>query len=178
MTYLWGAFCALLLGALAMEGWAQTPAANQQTADQQTTVCQFTDGGQVSVRYEAAPVHGDQLPAGHMWSPGEQPMYLFTSTTLKAGETEIPTGAYGLYVLPEKQHWTLVVSKDVSDKKYEPQHDLVRVPMDRGTLDEATKTVNLTLGHIAPKECSLRLYYGKTGAWAVFSEQNQLMAGH
>ena len=36
----------------------------------------------------------------------------------------------------------------------------------------------LTLGHIAPKECSLRLHYGNTGAWAVFSEQNQLLAGH
>jgi hypothetical protein len=178
MTCLRGTLCAVVLGALALESWAQAPAADQQRVNQQTAVCQFMDGGEVSVRYQAAPVNRDQLPAGQMWSPGEQPMYLFTSTALKAGATEIPTGAYSLYILPEKQHWTLVISKDVSDRKYEPQHDLVRVPMDRGILEEATKNVNLTLGHIAPKECSLRLYYGKTGAWAVFSEQNQLLAGH
>lgn len=165
MTYLRATVVTVALCMLAMISSAQTPATNQQS-----TVCQFADGGQLSVRYDPAAVHGDQLPGGHVWSPGEQPMYLFTTKAIKAGDTEIPAGAYSLYILPEKQHWTLVVNKDVSSKKYDGQQDLAHMPMDRGTIDDAAKEVSLMLGHIAPKQCSLRLYYGKVGAWAVFTE--------
>lgn len=164
MTHLRGIACAAVLTMLAITGWARTPAANQQT-----TVCQFADGGQLSLRYEAAPAHGNDLPA-HVWSPGEAPMYLFTSTALKAGDTMISPGAYSLYITSEKGHWTLVVNKDVNSKKYDAPQDLARFPMDRGTIDEPAKEVNLAFGHIAPKQCGLRLYYGKIGAWAVFAE--------
>jgi DUF2911 family protein len=161
MTHLRGIACAGVLALVAMTGWAQT--------NQQTTVCQFTDGGQLSLRYDTAPAHGTDLPT-RVWSPGEGPMYLFTTTALKAGDTTIPPGAYSLYISSEKQHWTLVINKDVSSKKYDASQDLARQPMDRGTIDEPAKEVNLAFGHIAPKQCSLRLYYGKIGAWAVFAE--------
>lgn len=157
--------CSALLGVLAVACWPQAPTSNQQTS-----VCTFDDGGQVSVRYDAVAAHGEHLPLGRVWSPGESPIYLFTSTPVQAGQTKIPVGAYSLYVIPEKNAWTLVVNKDVSDKKYDPQKDLVRVPMDLGSVDEAVKNVQLALGHVAPRQCTLRLYYGKTGAWAVFSE--------
>ena len=164
MTTLQGIACAVAFSFLAMASWAQTPAASQQT-----TVCQFTDGGQLSLRYEEASARGNDLPA-RVWSPGEAPMYLFTTTALKAGDTVIPPGAYSLYVATEKQHWALVVNKDVTSKKYDAAKDLARLPMDRGTIDEPAKEVNLAFGHIAPKQCSLRIYYGKIGAWAVFTQ--------
>jgi hypothetical protein len=164
MTYLREIACAAVLSMLGITVWAQNPAANQQT-----TVCQFADGGQLSLRYEAAPSHGNDLPV-HVWSPGDAPMYLFTSTALKTGDTVIPPGAYTLYVTSEKGHWALVVNKDVNSKKYDAPQDLARLPMDRGAIDEPAKDVNLAFGHIAPKQCSLRLYYGKIGAWAVFAE--------
>jgi hypothetical protein len=164
MTLLQTLACAAALSLLAMTAWAQTPAPSQQT-----TVCQFTDGGQLSLRYEEMPARGNDLPA-HIWSPGESPMYLFTSTAIKVGDTMIPPGAYSLYVASEKQHWTLVVNKNVRKEKYDAAQDLARLPMDRGTIDEPAKDVNLMFGHIAPKQCSLRIYYGKFGAWAVFAE--------
>lgn len=164
MTRFWRAVCGGLLG-VTLSALALTPEQNQQTA-----VCQFEDGGQVSVRYEPAPANGDKPPEGKAWTPGESPMYLFTSTELKAGETEIPVGAYSLYVIPEKGQWTLVINKDVSGKNDDKLQDVARVPMDLGTVNQAAKDVSLTLGHIAPKQCSLRLYYGKVGAWAVLTE--------
>lgn len=159
------AACVGLLGILASVVWAQNPA-----ADQQTSACTFADGGQLSVRYEPATAHGDRPAEGRVWSAGESPMYLFTTTILKAGDTQIPVGAYSLYVIPLKNQWTLVINKDVASKKYDSQQDLVRIPMDLGSLDEAQKNVQLALGQVAPKQCSLRLYYGRTGAWAVLSE--------
>jgi hypothetical protein len=164
MTFLQRLTCAAAFSLFALTAWAQTPSASQQT-----TGCQFTDGGQLSLRYEEVPARGNDLPA-HVWSPGESPMYLFTSTAIKVGDTVIPPGAYSLYVASEKQRWTLVVNKDVTSKKYDAAQDLARLPMDRGTIDEPSKEVNLAFGHIAPRQCSLRIYYGKIGAWAVFGE--------
>jgi hypothetical protein len=97
-------------------------------------------------------------------------MYLFTTTDVKVGETLVPTGAYSMFVIPEKHQWTLVVNKDVNDKKYDPQQDLARAPMELGMLDEGQKQVDVVLGHMAPKQCNMRIYYGKTGAWAEFKE--------
>ena len=146
-------------------GWGQVSVPEQQMA-----ACTFEDGGQVSVRYEAAEAHGDKPPEGRAWSPGETPIFLFTSTAVKLGEDAIPIGAFSLFVIPEKHVWTLVVNKDVSGKKYDAQQDLAREPMELGSVDEASKEVSVVLGHIAPKVCSLRLYYGKTGAWVEFKE--------
>ena len=93
MTYLRATVVTVALCMLSMISSAQTPATNQQS-----TVCRFADGGQLSVRYDPAPVHGDQLPGGHGWSPGEQPMYLFTTKAIQAGDTEIPAGAYSSHL--------------------------------------------------------------------------------
>jgi len=152
----------VLLGAVA---WGQSAGANQQSA-----ACTFEDGGQMSVRYEAVEPHGDKPPDGRAWSPGDSPIYLFTSTAVKLGDDVIPIGAYSMFVIPEKHSWTLVVNKEVNSKKYDAQQDLTREPMELGSVDEAERAVTMVLGHIAPKVCSLRLYYGKTGAWVEFKE--------
>ena len=165
MMHLRVSACVLFLGALAVASGPQ-----ETTPNQQMSACNFEDGGQVTVRYEAAPVHGDRLAEGRAWSPGETPMFLFTSTAVKLGNTEIPVGAYSMYVIPEKHTWTLVVSKDVNSKKYDASQDLARVEMELGSLDQPEKMVDVAMGHTAPKQCSLRLYYGKTGAWAEFKE--------
>jgi hypothetical protein len=99
-------------------------------------------------------------------------MFLFTSVALKLGNDEIPVGAYGMYVVPNKDHWTLVLNKNVtSNARYEQQEDLLRVPMEIGTLSEPAKIVGVYFGHVAPKQCNMRIYHGKTGAWAEFHEQ-------
>ena len=41
-------------------------------------------------------------------------MIIFTQTRLTLGNSEIPEGAYSLYVIPEKQNWTLVVNRNVT----------------------------------------------------------------
>jgi hypothetical protein len=87
MTYLRATVVTVALCMLSMISSAQTPATNQQS-----TVCQFADGGQLSVRYDPAPVHGDQLPGGHVWSPGEQPMYRVYHEGHKGGRYRNPGG--------------------------------------------------------------------------------------
>ncbi len=157
--------CVVCGAGLAIPAGAQAPSPGRQES-----ACTFQDGGQVSVHYEAVAARGEHPPEGKAWSPGETPALLFTSTPLDAGGTRIPAGAYSLFFIPNKNEWALVVNKDVRDAKYDEQQNLARLTMDLGMVEQPGKDVSLAFGHIGPKQCSLRLYYGKTGAWATFRE--------
>ena len=143
----------------------------QQTASEPTAFCTFQDGKEISVRYgKIASVRKTALSMGKLWTPGEKPMLLFTQTTLTVGNSTIPMGAYSMYFIPGKEHWTLVINKSVKPGEYNPQQDLVRAPMDVGQVSEA-QPPSLAFGHVAPKQCNLRVYEGKTGTWAEFREK-------
>jgi Protein of unknown function (DUF2911) len=137
-----------------------------------TTVCTFDDGKQISVRYNPENVKNRKLPNGEVWAPGGSPMFLFTQSELTVGTSELPLGAYSMYMIPAERQWTLVVNRKVDgDSKYDHQQDVLRAPMEVGTLSQQAKQVQMVFGHIAPQRCSLRLYRGGTGAWVEFNEK-------
>ena len=149
-------------------GW--TSAFSQQSATS-TAACTFADGKQLSVQYEKiASVQKVDLTEGKLWMPGAKPMLLFTQADLSIGTSRIPIGAYSLYLIPGKDHWTLVINKNVNKGEYDQQQDLVRVPMEVGQLS-SPEQFNLFFAHLAPKQCNMRIYDGKTGAWAEFHEK-------
>ena len=70
---------------------AQNDAKNTPAAS-----CSFQDGKQITVRYTNEISTGHDLPPGKAWTPGGQPMLLFTQAALVAGNTDIPMGAYSM----------------------------------------------------------------------------------
>jgi hypothetical protein len=97
---------------------------------------------------------------------------LFTQTALTLGNSEIPPGAYSLYVIPAKENWSLVVNKNVTpDSKYDAAQDLARTSIETGELGNPLKQPKVAFAHIGPKQCNMRLYYEKTGTWAEFHEK-------
>lgn len=146
--------------------------AAQNTASQKTSVCTFDDGKQISLRYPA--VKADKkLPAGEVWSPASQPIYLFSQAQLQAGGANLPPKAYRVFLIPGDNQWTLVINDDV-DKgaSYSQQHDVAKVPMDVGKLSGGQQQpFEIALGHTGPKQCSVRVYYGSTGAFAALQEE-------
>jgi hypothetical protein len=88
------------------------------------------------------------------------------------GNSEIPVGAYSLYVIPEEETWTLVVNKNVTaGSKYDEKQDLARAPMEIGQIDSPAKQPQILFGHTGAKQCNMRLYYETTGAWVEFKEE-------
>ncbi len=164
------ATCFVIVSGLAFSSVAQQP----PSADQSGSVfCTFEDGHQVKVQYNKLPEkRQEQFKDGRLWEPGGAPMVLFTEAALTLGNSVIPEGAYSLYILPQKQNWTLVVNRDVSfGAKYDETKDLVRSPMQLGQSDTFITPAQIALAHVAAKECNLRVYYGKYGAWAEFHEK-------
>ena len=99
-------------------------------------------------------------------------MFLFTQSALSLGNSQIPIGAYSIYFIPGKEDWTLILNKNVTeDSKYDEHQDLSRVEMQIGQISQPYQQFTVIFGHVAPKQCNLRMYVGKIGTWAEFKEQ-------
>ena len=142
----------------------------QQPADTVTATCSFSDGNQISLRYNKVS-EKEKISDGKVWAPGGSAMLLFTQVPVTVANVVIPTGAYGVYLIPQKHSWTLVINRGVGETaKYDVQQDLVRAEMESGQLPRPEK-FNVQFGHIGAKQCSMRVYYQDTGTWADFMEK-------
>ena len=142
-------------------------AAGSLAQDSQTTFCDFDDGNQISIQYN--PTVKDQPRNGKVWSPG---ITMFVQTPLTFGGSPIGLGAYSIHLIPDHKNWTLIVNKGVTaGAAYNSAQDIARGSMDIGEIPEPMKSLQLSFAHMAPKQCSLRVYYQKTGAFADFMEK-------
>jgi hypothetical protein len=166
------ALCILLLGQsiVASPSIAQQGGSDQNSA---TAFCDFDDGQEISVRYNSSVVSTKDEPRnGKLWQPGGTPMTLFTATPVVLNNSTIPTGAYTMYVIPSKKEWTLIVNKNVTaGAVYDEHQDVARSPMELGEVDSPPKQLQVSFAHTGPKVCSIRLYYGKIGAFTEFGEK-------
>jgi hypothetical protein len=161
--------CVILLSPLLLTlAAAQQPAADDQSM---TSYCNFADDNQVSMQYSTS--HKEEPQNGKVWMPGGSAPVLFVQTPLVLNNVPIPVGGYTVYVIPGKKTWTLIVSKNVTlGAKYDETQDLVRATLDTAQLNEPATTLHVSFIHSAPKQCSLRLDYGKIGAFgADFQEK-------
>jgi hypothetical protein len=153
---------------------AVAAAAQNDPTDQGATItCDFADDKEITVEYNnSAMSDKDQPRNGKVWLPAGAPMTLFTQVPLVLNHVELPVGAYSLYVIPNKKEWTLVVSRNVTNPKtYDEKQDLVRAPMEIGGVSSPPKRLQASFAHVAPKQCSIRLYYETIGAFVEFNEK-------
>lgn len=147
--------------------------AQQPESLSEAGVCTFSDDKQMTMRYTPVTYDKKNLPPqGKAWAPGGTPWALFTEAPLVINNKDVGTGAYNVYLIPEKNTWTMVVSKNVTaGAPYDESQDLVRAPMETEKLPELQKTLSLYFGHIAPKKCSLRMDFGMLRTTVEFAEK-------
>ena len=166
------AVCILLLSQFI---FVNAAAAQQGDSDQNsaTAFCDFDDGQEISIRYNSLIANPKDEPRnGKVWTPGGGPMTLFTATAVTLNNSTIPIGAYSVYVIPGKKEWTLIVNKNVTaGAAYDERQDVARSPMELGEVETPPRELQVSFAHIAPKTCSIRLYYSKTGAFTEFKEK-------
>jgi hypothetical protein len=134
--------------------------------------CTFEDGKQISIQYKNSATPNEEPRNGKPWRPAGLPMILFSETALTINKVDIAPGAYGLWLIPDKKNWTLVINKNVkADSPYDQAEDLVREPMEIGQLPQPAKQIDLGFAHMAAKQCNVRVYYGKIGSWAELDEK-------
>ena len=143
-------------------------AARGLAQDRQTAYCNYEDGNQVSMQYR--PTVKEEPKNGRVWSPG---ITLYVQVPLSLGGSQIPIGAYTVYLIPGGKNWTLIVNRNVTaGTPYNSAQDVARAPMEIGEIPDPTKELQLSFAHMGAKQCSLRVYYQKTGAFTDFLEKN------
>jgi hypothetical protein len=152
--------------------FAQNPPASP---DDSVASCNLDNGDQVAIRYQPVKAAGEKsefgskIPYGSVWAPNNTPLVMFTTGALSVANQDIKPGAYTLYLIPNKNAWTLVVSNQTDTKaQYDQNKDLVRVPMELGALPNTQPQLKVILGHTGPKECSMRIYWQKQGGFMTF----------
>jgi len=144
-------------------------AAQAGGAPTSTTTCNLDDGRQVYVRYNPVANSKEKIANGKPWTPGGVPMTLFTEAQLSLGSSMIPIGAYTVYPIPAKDHWTLVVNKNVtSGATYDEKQDIARAAMETAQVSQPSEALEVAFAHVGPR-CTLRIYVGKTASFADFT---------
>jgi hypothetical protein len=163
--------CIAVLGQVLVANAAfaqQQPDADAHTA---TAFCDFDDNQEISVRYTNA-VGKDETRNGKVWLPGGKPLTLFVGAPVSMNNTPIPVGAYSAYIIPNRKEWTFIVNKNVAPgAAYDQAQDVARGPMELGEVDTPPGQLQISFAHTTAKTCSIRLYYGKIGAFAEFAEK-------
>jgi len=61
-------------------------------------------------------VGGDLVPYGKVWRLGANESTTFVTTAdLNVGGTTVPAGAYTIFAIPDKDKWTLIISKKTGE---------------------------------------------------------------
>ncbi len=112
-------------------------------------------------------VFGDLVPYGSVWRTGANnaTTIQFSDDVTINGVTLAP-GKYGLLSIPEKDNWTLIVSKQTnvtSPSDYKQEMDVVRVTSPVERLKDGVENFTISVNDIKPNSCVLHLAWDKTG---------------
>src|SRR3981081_4089244 len=114
-----------------------------------TTSCNLDDGRQVYLRYNAVPANREKIANGKPWTPGGAPMTLFTEAQLSLGTSMIPVGAYAVYPIPARDHWTLVVNKNVTPgASYDEKQNIARATMETAQVAQPSDALEVAFAHV------------------------------
>jgi hypothetical protein len=112
-------------------------------------------------------VWGGLVPYGQVWRAGANEATTFvTSTDLVLGDKTVPAGNYTIFVVPNPDKWTLVISKGTGEwgTQYPgAEKDLARVDMKVSTLPSPVE--NFTIAYDkAASGCTMRMDWDTTRA--------------
>jgi hypothetical protein len=100
-----------------------------------------------SPRAKGRKIYGELVPLGQVWRTGaNEATTLVTPVDLTIGGTAVPAGTYTIFTIPNKDKWTLIISKKTGEwgTDYPGQaNDLARVDMKVSTLPGPVE--NLTI---------------------------------
>jgi len=136
-----------------------------------TAKCELAGGKSIIIDYSSPRkkgrvIFGDLVPYGQVWRAGANEATTFvTSGDVMVGSTHVPAGSYTIFTIPEKDKWTLVISKTTGEwgTAYSGEKDdLARVPM-KVASGAAMENFTISLDKGA-KGCTLKMAWDTTVA--------------
>jgi hypothetical protein len=101
-----------------------------------------------SPRAKGRKIYGELVPLGQVWRTGaNEATTLVTPVDLTIGGTTVPAGSYTIFTVPNKDKWTLVISKKTGEwgTDYPGQaNDLARVDMKVSSLPSPVENFTIS----------------------------------
>jgi len=161
----------LTLGFMAARGSAQADKAARPSPAAKAT-CTLADGKTITVDYSSPrakgrKIYGGLVPYGEVWRTGANEATTFVTTSdLMVGGAHVPAGSYTIFTIPNKDKWTLVISKKTGEWGTDypgPGNDLARIEMKASALPSAAENFTIAFDKSAGG-CTLRMDWETTRA--------------
>ena len=111
-------------------------------------------------------VFGDLVPFGKVWRTGAN-----TATTIEFGDdvtiggTKVPKGEYGLITIPDKDVWTVIITKQLDitgPSAYKPENDIVRTTVKPAMLKEVIESFTIQFANVKSASCDMQIMWENT----------------
>lgn len=157
---------ALLVLGLCIPAYAQRPSPPAKAH------CSLSNGKTIDMAYSSPrmkgrKIYGGLVPFGEVWRAGANEATTFeTNAGLSVGGKPLPAGSYTIFVVPNPDKWTFIVSKKTGEWGIPypgEQYDLFRTDMNVGKLSPPME--DFTIGfEKTGKGCALHMDWETTRA--------------
>ena len=150
---------------------APTPKLEFPAASPAATIKQRVGLTDVEINYSQPGVKGRKIfgglaPYGEVWRTGANAATRLTfSTPVKLNGTAIPAGSYELFTIPQKDEWTVIIHKPMSQwgaYKYDSKNDVARIMVKPVTLPEVVETLSILLTGLRDDSAILSISWDHT----------------
>jgi len=112
-------------------------------------------------------IFGDLVPYDKVWRTGANATSKITfSSDVKLEGKEVKAGTYGLFTIPGKTSWEVMLSKDLdlgaNVGDYKKENEVVRVQVKPTTLANKAETFTINIADIQPNSAVLEIMWDKT----------------
>ncbi|SOD99553.1 DUF2911 domain-containing protein [Spirosoma fluviale] len=112
-------------------------------------------------------IFGDLVPFDKIWRTGANATSKITfSSDVKLEGKEVKAGTYGLFTIPGKTSWEVMLSKDLTlganVGDYKKENEVVRVQVKPTTLANKVETFTINIADILPNSAVLEIMWDKT----------------
>jgi DUF2911 family protein/tetratricopeptide repeat protein len=111
-------------------------------------------------------VFGDLVPYGKVWRTGaNNATTIDFASDVTIGETKVAAGKYGLLTIPDKDNWTIIITKqlDVTNPAdYKQESDAVRANVKPITLKDKMETFTMQFANVKSSTCELQMMWENT----------------
>lgn len=166
--------CSLMLLAVALV--AATASAQQDKASRPSPPasadCTLPNGGTIHVDYsvpsmKGRKIFGQLVPYGEVWRAGANEATTFViSKDVTVGGKAVPAGSYTLFTIPDKDKWTLIISKKTGEWGVPypgAASDFARVDMTSTQLGSPLEKFSISLDK-SGSGCALKMAWETTQA--------------
>lgn len=109
-------------------------------------------------------IFGDLVPYGKVWRTGANATSKITfSNDVKLGGKEVKAGTYGLFTIPGKTSWEVMLSRDLNlganVADYKLDNEVVRVQVKPTTLPNKVETFTINIADILASSATLEIMW-------------------